>query len=166
MGAEIAQESEWNHDQSLDWHLLQQPKHQGVQKLVRELNRVYRDTPALHQQDFSSEGFEWIDWQDADSSVFCWLRRAADGSFVVCVSNFTPLVRSAYRFGVPQSGKYVELLNTDSEKYGGSGVGVPAGIHAEDIGAHGRACSLQIDLPPLATLMLKIENSAEAVKGN
>lgn len=159
MGAEIAQEKEWNHDQSLDWHLLQQPKHLGVQKLVRDLNRVYRDTAALHQQDFSSDGFEWIDWQDADSSVFCWLRRAADGSLVVCVSNFTPLVRAAYRFGVPRPGKYIELLNTDSEKYGGSGVGIPSGVYSEDVGAHGRPHSLQIDLPPLATLMLKVENS-------
>jgi 1,4-alpha-glucan branching enzyme len=119
MGAEIAQEKEWNHDQSLHWHLLEQPRHRGVQLLVRDLNRVYRETDALHQLDFSSEGFEWIDYQDADSSVFCWLRRANDGSFVICISNFTPLVRSGYRLGVPQAGSYVELLNTDSVKYGG-----------------------------------------------
>jgi len=165
MGAEIAQEKEWNHDQSLDWHLLQQPSHRGVQELVRDLNRVYRDTPALYQQDFSPEGFEWIDWQDADSSVLCWLRRAADGSFVVCVSNFTPLVRSGYRFGVPQAGCYIELLNTDSEKYGGSGVGVPQGVQTQDIGIHGREHSLQVDLPPLATLMLKIKNPRDTGYG-
>jgi 1,4-alpha-glucan branching enzyme len=160
MGAEIAQEKEWNHDQSLHWHLLEQPRHRGVQLLVRDLNRVYRETDALHQLDFSSEGFEWIDYQDADSSVFCWLRRANDGSFVICISNFTPLVRSGYRLGVPQAGSYVELLNTDSVKYGGSGVGVAAEIQAESIGAHGRSHSLQIDLPPLATLMLIIKNPA------
>ena len=155
MGAEIAQLKEWNHDQSLDWHLLQQPLHQGVQTLVRDLNRVYRDSPALHELDFSHEGFEWIDWQDADSSVFCWLRRASDGSFIVCVSNFTPLVRSGYRIGVPQAGCYAELLNTDAVEYGGSGVGIHGEIHTENIDAHGRRHSLQIDLPPLATLMLK-----------
>ena len=165
MGAEIAQEREWNHDQSLDWHLLEQPKHQGIQNLVRDLNRVYRDTRPLHELDFSHEGFEWIDWQDADSSVFCWLRFASDGSFVVCVSNFTPLVRSDYRFGVPEAGKYIELLNTDRETYGGSGVGIPGGIMSEDIGAHGRPHSVQIDLPPLATLMLKIEESAAGDDG-
>jgi 1,4-alpha-glucan branching enzyme len=157
MGAEIAQESEWNHDQSLDWHLLEQPRHKGVQTLVRDLNKVYRETRALHELDFSGEGFEWIDWQDADSSVFCWLRRATDGGFVICVSNFTPLVRAGYRMGVPQEGLYTELLNTDSEKYGGSGVGLHADIHTESIEAHGRQHSVQIDLPPLATLMLKIK---------
>jgi len=156
MGAEIAQEREWDHDQSLDWHLLEQPRHRGVQNLVRDLNRVYRDTPALFEQDFNPQGFEWVDHQDADSSVLCWLRRAHNGDFVVCISNFTPLVRSAYRFGVAQAGHYIELLNTDATEYGGSGVGIPGGIHSDDIAAHGRPHSLQIDLPPLATLMLKI----------
>ncbi len=156
MGAEIAQEREWNHDASLDWHLLEQPRHKGVQTLVRDLNQVYRDTKALHELDFSGEGFEWVDWQDADSSILCWLRRAADGSFVVCICNFTPLVRSGYRVGVPQAGCYSELLNTDSEKYGGSGVGFRE-IHTQDVEAHGRQQSLQIDLPPLATVILKIK---------
>jgi 1,4-alpha-glucan branching enzyme len=158
MGAEIAQEKEWNHDQSLDWHLLEHPRHKGVQSLVRDLNQIYRDTAALHELDFNAEGFEWIDWQDADSSVLCWLRRAVDGAVVICVSNFTPLVRSGYRIGVPQEGLYTELLNTDSIKYGGSGVGVHGDIHSGKVAAHGRQHSLQIDLPPLATLMLKIED--------
>jgi 1,4-alpha-glucan branching enzyme len=165
MGAEIAQEREWNHDASLDWHLLEQPKHKGVQTLVRDLNRVYRDTRALHELDFSGEGFEWVDWQDADSSVLCWLRRAADGSFVVCISNFTPLVRSGYRVGVPQAGCYSELLNTDAEKYGGSGVGIFGEIHTEEVGAHGQQNSLQIDLPPLATVMLRIEKPVNGENG-
>jgi len=133
---------------------------------VRDLNGVYRDTKALHEQDFSSEGFEWIDYQDADSSVLCWLRRASDGRFVICVSNFTPLVRSAYRFGVPQAGHYVELLNTDSIKYGGSGVGIPSGVQSSDIGAHGRPYSVQIDLPPLATMMLIIKDPASVLHRN
>ena len=156
MGAEIAQEREWNHDASLDWHLLEDPKHAGIQALVRDLNRVYRDTKALHELDFNGEGFEWVDWQDADSSVLCWLRRAVDGSFVICISNFTPLVRSGYRVGVPQAGSYMELLNTDAKEYGGSGVGVFGEIQTQDVGAHGRQYSLQIDLAPLATVMLKI----------
>lgn len=165
MGAEIAQEREWNHDASLDWHLLQDPKHQGVQTLVRDLNRVYRDTRALHELDFSGEGFEWVDWQDADSSVLCWLRRATDGSFVVCISNFTPLVRFGYRVGVPQAGCYSELINTDSEKYGGSGVGISGEIHSQDVAAHGRQQSLQMDLPPLATVILKIRQAADSENG-
>jgi 1,4-alpha-glucan branching enzyme len=156
MGAEIAQEREWNHDASLDWHLLEDPKHEGIKALVRDLNRVYRDTRALHELDFSGEGFEWVDWQDADSSVLCWLRRAVDGSFVVCICNFTPLVRSGYRVGVPQAGSYSELLNTDSGKYGGSGVGITGEIHTQEIEAQGRPQSLQIDLPPLATIMLSM----------
>jgi len=159
MGAEIAQEREWNHDQSLDWHLLDQPKHRGIQSLVRDLNQVYRETAALHELDFSNEGFEWLDWRDCDSSILCWLRRAVDGSFVICISNFTPLVRAGYRVGVPQAGCYFELLNTDSEKYGGSGTGIPAQIHTECIAAHHRQHSLQLDLPPLATLMLQIGSS-------
>jgi 1,4-alpha-glucan branching enzyme len=156
MGAEFAQQREWDHDQSLDWHLLEQPRHRGIQTLVRDLNRVYRDSPALHEQDFSAEGFEWIDWQDADSSIFSWLRRAADGSFVVCVSNFTPLVRSGYRLGVPRSGYYKELINTDAKQYGGSGAGIRGNLNTANVAAHGRPQSLQIDLPPLATLILKI----------
>jgi len=156
MGCEFAQVKEWNHDQSLDWHLLEQPLHQGVKTLVKDLNAVYRDTSALHELDFSHGGFEWIDWQDADNSVLCWLRRAANGDFVVCISNFTPMVRSGYRVGVPQKGAYSELLNTDSTRYGGSGVGVHGVIHTQDVEAHGRQQSLQIDLPPLATLMLKV----------
>jgi 1,4-alpha-glucan branching enzyme len=156
MGGEIAQQREWNHDQSLDWHLLNQPLHRGVQTLVKDLNRIYREQPALHELDFRHEGFEWIDWQDADNSVFCWLRRAGDGAFVVCISNFTPLVRAGYRIGVPNAGVYAELINTDDAGYGGSGVGVHGELHTQNFAAHGRQHSLQLDLPPLATLMLKI----------
>ena len=156
MGAEIAQLREWNHDASLDWHLLEDPKHHGIQSLVRDLNRIYRDTTALHELDFNGEGFEWVDWQDEDSSVLCWIRRATDGSSVICISNFTPLVRSGYRVGVPQAGRYTELINTDAEKYGGSGVGITGAIHTQTIEAHDRPQSLQLDLPPLATIMLII----------
>jgi 1,4-alpha-glucan branching enzyme len=159
MGGEIAQSAEWNHDQSLDWHLLQYPEHGGVQSLVRDLNHVYKQTPALYEQDFNGEGFEWIDHQDADSSVLAWLRRTRDGDFVVCICNFTPLVRKAYRVGVPQAGHYSVLLNTDDEKYAGSGAGPTGTVQTQQAGAHGRPYSLQIDLPPLATLMLHAETT-------
>ncbi len=160
MGCEFAQEREWNHDQSLDWHLLEKPLHQGVQRLVADLNRVYRDTKALHELDFEHQGFEWIDWQDADSSVLSWIRRAKNGDFVVCISNFTPLVRHAYRIGVPEEGSYSVILNTDDEVYGGSGVGNVEAVQSEKIEAHGRGQSLQLDLAPLATMMLRISTSA------
>ena len=136
MGSEIAQQREWDHDRSLDWHLLEQPLHRGVQMLVRDLNRIYRDVPALHELDFRHEGFAWIDWQDADSSVLCWLRRANDCTFVVCISNFTPLVRAGYRIGVPNDGVYTELLNTDDVRYGGSGVGLHGELHTQNVTAH------------------------------
>jgi len=165
MGAEIAQEREWNHDASLDWHLLAEPKHKGIQSLVRDLNQVYRETGALHELDFKAEGFEWLDWQDSDSSLLSWVRRGADGSFVICISNFTPLVRSGYRLGVPTAGCYTELINTDAEKYGGSGIGFIGEIHSQDVEAHGRQQSLQIDLPPLATVILKIKIAANGKNG-
>jgi len=156
MGNEIAQEREWNHDHSLDWHLLAEPRHQGVQKLLRDLNRVYASTPALHEIDFSDDGFEWIDWNDSDSSVFSWLRRDANGGFVICVINMTPLVRESYSLGVPASGNYRTLLNSDDEQYGGSGVGVPT-ITSQDSGRHGRPFSIELTLPPLATVLLEKE---------
>ena len=154
MGAEIAQEREWNHDAELDWGLLENSSHLGVQSLVRDLNGVYRQTAALHELDFSAEGFEWLDWQDKDSSVLCWLRWAKDGSFVICICNFTPLARPGYRIGVPQAGVYAELLNTDSKKYGGTGMGVSGALRTEKVETHGRLQSLQLDLPPLACLLL------------
>jgi 1,4-alpha-glucan branching enzyme len=160
MGGEIAQSAEWNHDASLDWHLLQYPEHRGVQALVRDLNQLYRHNPALFELDFDARGFEWIDHQDADSSVLAWLRRTRNGDVVVCISNFTPLVRHGYTVGVPQGGRYVTLLNTDDAKYAGSGAGPNGVIESRADGSHGRPYSLCVDLPPLATLMLHPESSA------
>jgi 1,4-alpha-glucan branching enzyme len=155
MGGEIAQESEWNHDSQLDWHLLQQAEHAGVRRLVGDLNRVYRDFPALHQLDGAAEGFEWIDCIDAENSVIAFLRRARDGSaFVIAVCNFTPVARQGYRIGVPEAGNYREIINTDAEHYGGSGVGNPEPIEASSVECHGRPASLELKLPPLATVML------------
>ena len=161
MGCEFAQVREWNHDQSLDWHLLesvaQSPLHRGVQQLVRDLNHFYRATPALHALDFVPAGFEWIDHNDADRSVISFIRRSEQASsFVVVVCNFTPTIQLGYRLGVPQPGAYRERLNTDSAHYGGSNRGTPLGTAtAETVACHGRPHSILLDLPPLATVMLE-----------
>jgi len=163
MGAELAQHQEWSHERSLDWNLLEYPAHSGVQKLIRDLNHLYRQTPALHQIDFSPDGFEWIDWQDRDNSVFSWLRRDRDGNNVLCVVNFTPVIRYDYRVGTPVGGRYRELVNTDSAEYGGSNVGNSGDIGAETHKSHGRPFSLKLTLPPLSALILQpaaIEDAA------
>ncbi len=161
MGCEFGQVREWNHDQSLDWHLLesaaQSPLHRGVQQLVRDLNHFYRATPALHALDFVPAGFEWIDHNDAQRSVISFIRRGEQTpSFVVVVCNFTPGIQRGYRLGVPQAGAYRERLNTDFAHYGGSNTGTPLGTAiAETVPCHGRSHSILIDLPPLATVMLE-----------
>ena len=161
MGCEFGQVREWNHDRSLDWHLLEggndAPFHQGLQRLMRDLNAVYTATPALHQLDFVPAGFEWIEHNDADRSVISFIRRGMDASsFIVVVSNFTPTVQLGYRLGVPQAGNYRECLNTDSAYYGGSNVGTPLGIAtAQATGWHGKPHSVLLDLPPLGTVMLE-----------
>ena len=156
MGNEIAQRHEWNHDQSLDWHLLDSPAHRGVQQLLRDLNRLYSATPALHEIDFDGAGFEWIDWNDRDSSILSWLRRDKHGHSIICVANMTPLVRESYRIGVPEGGTYRIVLNTDDRNYGGSGVGT-ATVTSSDVEQHGRPFSLALTLPPLATIFLEKE---------
>ncbi len=157
MGCEFAQAREWSHDRSLDWHLLDQPEHAGVQRLVRDLNLLYRSTPALHQLDFTPAGFEWIDHQDAAHSVLAFIRRGSDArSFILVVCNFTPTVRAAYRVRVPQPGEYRERLNTDSAHYGGSNAGTPLGAAtAEPAPWHGQPHSIVLTLPPLATVLLE-----------
>jgi 1,4-alpha-glucan branching enzyme len=165
MGAELAQRSEWRHDASLDWHLLEQPLHAGVQRLIRELNAVYTHTPALYEIDFEPRGFEWLDIHDRDNSIFAWLRRAEDRSFVVCIMNMTPVVRYDYRVGVPQEGGYAELINTDATKYGGSGLANSGVLTAENFGAHGHPHSLRLLLPPLATIVLGSARVSNAPEG-
>jgi 1,4-alpha-glucan branching enzyme len=155
MGCEFGQEQEWNHDQSLDWHLLDDPMHRGVQSLVRDLNRTYREHEALHQLDTDPAGFEWIDASDAEGSVFLFLRKGRDGvKPVVIACNMTPAVRYDYRVGVPQGGSWGEILNSDAETYGGSNVGNGGQINAEDVEWHDRPASLRLTLPPLAVVML------------
>ena len=155
MGGEFAQDREWNHDQSLDWHLLDDPLHGGMQKLVRDLNHLYRDRPALHRLDCEPEGFEWIDASDAEQSVLVFLRKSDNGAPpVVVLCNLTPQVHHDYRIGVPLAGAWSEILNTDDAAYGGSDVGNRGVLQTEDVPWHGRQASLSLTLPPLATIVL------------
>ena len=154
MGGEFGQEKEWNHDQSLDWHLLEDGGHKGVQRLVRDLNTLYREVPALHQLDCDPAGFEWVDTQNESESVISFLRKDAQGRSVLVVSNFTPVPRHGYRVGVPHGGTWTERLNTDAGIYGGSNVGNMGGKTADEHGANGRPFSVALTLPPLATIVL------------
>ncbi|UOM36175.1 1,4-alpha-glucan branching protein GlgB [Acuticoccus sp. I52.16.1] len=153
MGGEFAQEKEWNHDQSLDWHLLVDPMHRGIQDLIRDLNTLYKTTSALHEKDCDPDGFEWIDASDSQSSVFAFVRYAADRSPVVVVLNFTPIVRYNYRVGFPHGGQWREAMNTDSSVYGGSNVGNAGAIDVQDKPFHGREHSAELTLPPLGALI-------------
>ncbi len=154
MGGEFAQEREWNHDRSLDWHLLEDGAHAGVQRLVGDLNRTYRGLPALHELDAERAGLEWI-VSDRPFSVVAFVRRARDENDVaIVVSNFTPVVRYGYRLGVPAAGTFVEAINTDAGLYGGSGVH-NGPVEAQPIGAHDKPFSIELTLPPLATVILK-----------
>jgi 1,4-alpha-glucan branching enzyme len=155
MGGELAQQREWNAEQSLDWHLLERSDHAGVQALVRELNRVYRAEPALWQVDFEPAGFQWLEAGDADNNVVAFVRRGLDGRReLVCVVNLAPVVRHGYRLGLPRAGRWREALNSDSALYGGSDVGNLGSVMAEPVGWHGQEHSAAITLPPLAALWL------------
>jgi 1,4-alpha-glucan branching enzyme len=156
MGQEFAQRTEWTQERALPWELLEDSRHSGVQRLVRDLNRAYCAQPALHQLDCEASGFEWLVGDDAQQSVFAWMRRDMNGAQVLVVANFTPVPRVDYRLGVPAGpGAWVELINTDALEYGGSGMGngsARLSVHA--IAAHGRPGSIQLTLPPLSTLFL------------
>ncbi|HET9820906.1 MAG TPA: 1,4-alpha-glucan branching protein GlgB [Burkholderiaceae bacterium] len=156
MGQEFAQGTEWNHDLELPWGLLQAPAHAGVQALVRDLNRLHRERPALHRLDCEGAGFEWIDAHDAERSLYAWVRQDGAGDAVLVVCNLTPVPRPALRLGVPEGARaWREALNTDSAFYGGSNVGNgPAPLPVQGVGSHDRAQSIELTLPPLATLFL------------
>jgi 1,4-alpha-glucan branching enzyme len=156
MGGEFGQGREWNYDTSLDWHLLDRPLHGGLRQYVKDLNRVYAQEPALHEVDFDPSGFQWIDANDNENSVVSFVRRAKDShQWLVAIVNFTPVARDGYRVGVPQAGAYAELLNSDSEIYGGSNTGNGGVVFTEPIAAHGHEQSLRLKLPPLGVLLLK-----------
>ncbi|HJU04680.1 MAG TPA: 1,4-alpha-glucan branching protein GlgB [Nitrospiraceae bacterium] len=156
MGGEIGQWWEWNHDNSLQWHLLQYEPHQGLRRYASDLNRLYQAEPALYQADFDWSGFQWIDFSDADHAVIAFLRRARDPeNSVICACNFTPVPRSGYRVGVPAPGWYRELLNSDADLYGGSNIGNGGGLASEAIPWHGHPHSLLLTLPPLSVIFFK-----------
>ena len=157
MGGEFGQHNEWNHDTSLDWELLKLPRHDGVHRLVQHLNYVYKSEPALWQLDDTYEGFDWIDFHDADNSVVSFLRKSRQGDIIAFVVNATPVVRYNYQLGVPEPGFYREIINTDAETYGGSNVGNLGGVQSEDLPWMGREYSVLIQLPPLATVAFKLE---------
>ncbi|AEX85112.1 1,4-alpha-glucan branching protein [Marinitoga sp. 1135] len=156
MGNDIAQFNEWNCKKALDWNLLEFDSHKKMLKLIDDLNRLYKENPELYEVDYSPEGFEWIDYNDAENSVISFIRKGKNpDEFIVAVFNFTPVVRYDYRIGVPKPGFYKEILNTDSEIYWGSNVGNQGGIYAEHIPFHGREYSINITLPPLAGIYFK-----------
>ena len=155
MGGEIAQEQEWSHERSLDWHLLEDPQHEGVRRLVRDLNHVYRDTKALWDVDFEASGFAWLEPNDAENNVVSFMRRSENGEHVlVAACNLSPVPRYGYRMGLPRGGRWREAVNTDAEVYGGSGVGNFGGVDAEPVPWHGQPHSAELTLPPLGVVWL------------
>jgi 1,4-alpha-glucan branching enzyme len=162
MGCEFGQWSEWDHDSSLEWHLLQQAPHSGLQRLVRDLNTLYRAEPALHASDCDQQGFQWIDCSDAGKSVVSFLRRYGDdGTVLVVVCNFTPVPRENYRIGVPYAGYWHEVLNSDAPIYGGSGKGNQGGSETVPLPMHGQPISLNLTLPPLSVVVFRMNPDQE-----
>jgi 1,4-alpha-glucan branching enzyme len=162
MGGEFGQYREWNHDRSLDWDLTNLPRHDGLRRLVQHLNYVYRSEPALWDRDDSYESFEWIDFHDSENSVVSFLRRSQQDEIIVFAVNATPVPRHNYRLGLPNDGFYREIINTDSETYGGSNVGNLGGLEAEAVEWQGRPHSIKVNLPPLAVVAFKREAATSA----
>ena len=156
MGSEFGQSREWSHARSLDWHLRQYMDHEGIRLLVKDLNKLYREEPVFSRNDFNSQGFRWIACNDSDASVIAFLRLDPfEMTLFVVVCHFTPIVRTNYRIGVPRRGLWKEVLNTNSEYYGGSGLGNGGGVEAQDVAADGQSQSLEITLPPYSTTIFK-----------
>lgn len=160
MGGELAQWKEWNHEESLEWHVLEYPFHQGIQRWVKDLNHVYKKEPALYELDFSNAGFEWIDFYNWEQSIISFIRKGKNtDDIILVVCNFTPVPRYNYRIGVPRSGFWKEILNSDAKTYGGSGHGNAGGAEASPVSAQGRYYSLSLILPPLGILFFKNERN-------
>jgi len=160
MGGEFGQRREWTHEGELEWWVAELPEHTGVTRLMRDMNRIYRSEPALHALDFSAAGFEWVDLGNAEMSVIAFLRKASDGAPLLVICNFTPIPRSNFLVGVPNRGLWREILNTDAREYGGSGWGNFGGVESAPVSAHGRLESVNLSLPPLATLVLRCDSPA------
>ena len=159
MGSDFGQFTEWNYTQSLDWHLLDFEYHKKLNDYVKDLNRLYKQERALYEVDFSYQGFEWIDCNDNDHSVVCFIRKAIDqDNFLVIVCNFTPMVYNNYRIGLPKLGHYSEIFNSDNPKYAGSGVCCTSGLIAENVYFHNRPYSATLNIPPLAISIFKLDN--------
>jgi 1,4-alpha-glucan branching enzyme len=159
MGGEIGQVGEWNENRSLDWHLLGDPLHAGIQRWTADLNAAYQREPAFWETDFAHEGFEWIDFRDVEQTVLSFIRRAAtSGQELVFVCNFTPVARYQYHVGVPRPGRYRELLNSDAAPYGGGNVGNGGWVETVPLAVHGREQALPLTLPPLGILILQRED--------
>jgi 1,4-alpha-glucan branching enzyme len=156
MGSEFGQSREWNYAASLDWHLLQYKDHDGIRLLVKDLNALYRAEPVLSLNDFNAQGFRWINCSDTDASVMAYLRLDPfEENIFAVVGHFTPVIRHGYRVGVPRKGFWREIINTNSQHYGGSGLGNSGGVTTEDIGCDGHEQSLVLTLPPLSTTIFK-----------
>ena len=156
MGCEFGQWEEWNHDASLDWDALHGAHQRGTQQLVRDLNHLYRTTPALYSQDCEAAGFEWLE-NDPAQSITAFARYGSDGSACIVACNFTPVERQAVRLPVPAPGRWVEALNTDAEIYGGGNRGNLGGVWSQDVLHSGKAHSIEVTLPPLSTLIFKLD---------
>jgi 1,4-alpha-glucan branching enzyme len=167
MGGDFGQWREWNHDASLDWHLLENPQHRGLQRWVRDLNHLYRYEPALHRLDSNPAGFEWVDCDNAEESTIAFLRKGSTPDDLLLVTfNFTPVPRHNYRIGVPRGGRWTETLNSDAPVYGGSGQGNLGGVSAESVVWHGRSHLLNVTLPPLGIVIFKAPPMGEAKAPN
>ena len=160
MGNELAQGLEWNHRAQLDWYLLQYERHLGVQNLFRDLNRLHRDEPALHQLDCDPAGFRWINHDDSVNCIFSLIRYSKGDDYIIAVTNMTPVPHESYRIGVPNAGQFEVILNTDSHFFGGSNFDVGLGFEAIEATSNGLPYSLDIKVPPLATLYLKYKPSS------
>jgi 1,4-alpha-glucan branching enzyme len=160
MGGEFGQWREWNHEGSLDWHLLRYQEHHGVWQWVRDLNLLYCNEPALHEIDFEHAGFAWVDFSDQEQSVISFLRRGRKtADLFLAIFNFTPVPRFNYRVGVPEGGWWREVLNSDAAEYGGDGYGNSGGAEAAAVPTHGRRHSLSLTLPPLGLLVFKKQHA-------
>ncbi len=154
MGLEFAQGTEWDCEKELDWYVLDYPLHQGMKTLVSDLNKLYTETPALYRHDFDPHGFEWLEANDREHSILSYIRKDGENS-VISIFNFTPVPRKPYRIGVPEIGTYKVLLNSDNENFGGSGFSDVSKIEAEEISWSGKPYSIELDLPPLAGIVLQ-----------